>query len=119
MTNIFADLPSHLPEELTQTLLHANDLRIERIISRGHSSPSGFWYDQDEDEWVIVLRGAAKIQFEDRAIEMNPGDYLHIPARHKHCVQWTAPDELTIWLAVFYRAQGESMSDCSQRRPSF
>lgn len=102
MTNIFAELPSHLPKELTQTLLQANNLRIERIISHGHSSPSDAWYDQDQDEWVIVLRGAAKLQFEDHALEMKPGDYIHIRAHQKHRVEWTTPDEPTVWLAVFY-----------------
>ena len=103
MTNIFADLPSHLPEELTQTLLLADDLRIERIISHGHSSPDGFWYDQVEHEWVLVLKGSARLQFEDRTREMNPGDYVLIQPHEKHRVAWTTPDEPTIWLAVFYK----------------
>lgn len=103
MTNIFADLPSHLPEELTQNLLLANDLRIERIISHGHSSPDGFWYDQEEHEWVIVLKGSARLQFEDRTCEMNTGDYVLIQPHEKHRVAWTTPDEPTIWLAVFYK----------------
>ncbi len=102
MTNIFADLPRHLPDELTQTLLQANNLRIERIISHGHSSPSEFWYDQEEEEWVLILQGSARLEFEDRTIEMKRGDYIHIPAHQKHRVQWTTPDEPTIWLAVFY-----------------
>jgi cupin 2 domain-containing protein len=103
MTNIFADLPSHLPEELTQKLLQDNRLRIERIISHGHSSPADFWYDQDEAEWVIVLIGAARLQFEDRTIEMKTGDFIHIPAHMKHRIQWTTPDEPTVWLAVSYQ----------------
>lgn len=101
MNNIFADIPCRLPEELIQTLFRASDLRIERIVSQGNSSPSDFWYDQDEDEWVIVLTGSAKLQFEDRTVDMKPGDYVHIPSGHRHRVQWTTPDEPTVWLAVF------------------
>ena len=103
MNNILADLPNDLPAELTQTLLQANDLRIERIISHGHSSPADFWYDQEENEWVLVLSGSAKLQFEEDSVEMNPGDYIHIAARRKHRVEWTKPDEPTVWLAVFYK----------------
>jgi cupin 2 domain-containing protein len=101
--NIIADLPSHLPEELTQTLLQTSNLRIERIISHGRSSPSNFWYDQEEDEWVIVLTGSAKLQFKDRSVDMKPGDYIHIRAHQQHRVQWTTPDEPTVWLAIFFK----------------
>ncbi len=100
--NIFDDLPSHLPKEVVQTLLCAADVRIERIISHGHASPADFWYDQDQHEWVVVLKGAARLQFEDETAEMTPGDFVNIPAHKKHRVEWTAPDEPTIWLAVFY-----------------
>ena len=103
MTNIFDDLPtSHLPDELTQMLLQANNVRIERIVSCGHSSASDFWYDQAEHEWVIVLRGEARLQFEDHVTEMKTGDFIHIEAHQKHRVAWTAPDEPTVWLALFY-----------------
>ena len=102
MTNLFADLSLHLPDELVTTLLEAVNVRIERIVSHGHVSPDGFWYDQDQHEWVIVLRGAARIRFEDRTIEMKPGDFVNIPAHQKHRVEWTTPAESTIWLAVFY-----------------
>ena len=60
--NIFDDLPQHLPKELVQMLLRAADVRIERIISHGHASPADFWYDQDQHEWVIVLKGAARLR---------------------------------------------------------
>lgn len=102
MSNLFADLPQPLPEELFNTLLQAGDVRIERIVSHGHASPAEFWYDQDQGEWVIVLKGAARLQFEDSLIELAPGDFLNIPAHQKHRVDWTTPDEPTIWLAVFY-----------------
>ena len=101
-TNLFSDLPQHLPQELVQTLLTAAQVRIERIVSHGHASPEGFWYDQDQHEWVIVLKGAARLRFEDGTIEMKPGDFINIPAHKRHRVEWTTPDEQTVWLAVFY-----------------
>ena len=103
-TNLFADLPSHLPDELVTTLLNATNVRIERIVSHGHASPEGFWYDQDQHEWVMVLKGAARLRFEndEQPVEMKPGDFVNIPAHKKHRVEWTTPDEPTIWLAVFY-----------------
>ncbi len=101
-SNIFADLPSNLPDELFTTLLDAGTVRIERIVSHGHASPAGFWYDQGEHEWVIVLKGAARLRFEDGIVEMKPGDFIDIPAHKKHRVEWTTPEEPTIWLAVRY-----------------
>jgi cupin 2 domain-containing protein len=92
-----------VPEELVETLLDAASLRIERIVSQGHSSPDGFWYDQPQNEWVAVLKGAARLQFENgQAVEMQRGDYANIPAHQKHRVEWTTPDEPTIWLAIHY-----------------
>ena len=100
--NIFDDLPQHLPKEVVQTLFQAADLRIERIISHGHASPPDFWYDQGQAEWVIVLKGAARLQFEDGMVDMQPGDLVNIPAFRKHRVDWTTPDEPTVWLGVRY-----------------
>lgn len=102
--NVFSDIPQHLPDELFTTLLDAANVRIERIVSRGHASPEEFWYDQDQHEWVMLLKGAAKVRFEDdkQPVEMKPGDFINIPAHRKHRVEWTTPDEPTIWLAVFY-----------------
>ena len=105
ITNLFTDLPLHLPDELFTSLLEAANVRIERIVSHGHTSPEGFWYDLDQHEWVIVLKGAARLRIEDQTFEMNPGDFLNIPARKKHRVEWTTPDEPTIWLAVHYGDQ--------------
>ena len=103
--NLFADLPSELPEEITEILAEANSIRIERIISQGHASPKDFWYDQDENEWVAVLKGRAKLLFEneDDPLEMGPGDFVNIPAHKRHRVEWTNSGETTVWLAVFYR----------------
>jgi len=100
--NVFDDLPQHLPKELVQTLIRAADVRIERIISHDHASPEGFWYDQPQHEWVIVLKGAARLQFENGMVEMMPGDFINIPAHRKHRVDWTTPDEPTVWLGVRY-----------------
>ncbi len=100
--NLFADLSSHLPSELITTLFDAANVRVERIVSHGHASPESFWYDQDQSEWVVVLKGSARLQFEDGSIELNPGDFVDIPAHKKHRVEWTTPNEPTIWLAIFY-----------------
>jgi cupin 2 domain-containing protein len=100
--NLFADLPAHLPDEVVQPLLTAKAVRVERIVSHGHASPAGFWYDQDRPEWVVVLAGAARVRFEDGVIEMRPGDWVHIPAHTRHRVEWTTPDGPTVWLAVHY-----------------
>lgn len=101
-TNLFHDLPANLPQELFTTLLQADNLRIERIVSHGHTSPPGFWYDQPQHEWVVVLQGAARLSFSDKSIALHPGDFINIPAHTKHRVDWTAPQEPTIWLAVHY-----------------
>ncbi len=101
-SNLFSNLPGHLPDELFTTLLEAKNLRIERIVSHGHCSPEGFWYDQNQYEWVLVLQGAAQLTIEGETKELKPGDSLNIPAHKKHRVDWTTPDEPTIWLAVFY-----------------
>ena len=100
--NIFDDLPQHMPGEVVQKIIQAADVRIERIISHGHASAADFWYDQPEHEWVIVLKGAARLQFEDGMAEMKVGDFINIPAFKKHRVDWTTPDEPTIWLVVRY-----------------
>lgn len=105
--NIFAELPAQLPQEVVQTLIRAGDVRVERIISHGHVSAPGFWYDQPQHEWVIVLCGAARLEFEDSMREMRPGDYINIPAFQKHRVAWTTPDEPTIWLGVRYSTPAE------------
>ncbi len=106
-TNLFGDLPQQLHAELVQTLLEAANVRIERIASQGHASPAGFWYDQDQHEWVVVLKGAARLRFEneEQHVEMRTGDFMNIPAHKRHRVEWTTPDEPTIWLAVHYEDQ--------------
>lgn len=102
--NLFTAVPSKLPEEFVETLTEHSNVRIERIISTGQSTPTGCWYDQDEHEWVVVLQGEAEIQFEDAtdAIRLGPGDHLLIPAHQRHRVARTSCHEPTVWLAVFY-----------------
>ena len=102
--NLLSDLPKNLPEELTMVLQQGHGVRIERIVSTGHRSPVGFWYDQPEHEWVMVLQGAARLAFEDRVVEMTAGDWINIPAHQKHRVEWTTPEGPAVWLAVFYGA---------------
>jgi cupin 2 domain-containing protein len=104
MKNLLADIPLGLPNELVETLLKADNLRIERTVSNGHVSPAGFWYDQTQHEWVVVLKGAARLRFEGEGepAQMKPGDCINIPAHKRHRVEWTATDEPTVWLAVHY-----------------
>lgn len=103
MLNLYDNLPASIPKELIEVITANQHVRIERIVSHGHTSPDGFWYDQDQHEWVIVLQGAARLRFEDRIVELKPGDFVNIPAHRKHRVDWTTRDEPTIWLAVFYK----------------
>lgn len=102
--NLFTDVPSRLPDELVTILLEAAGLRIERIVSHGHSTTPDSWFDQDGAEWVIILKGAARLRFEgeEHPVELNVGDFVNIPARKRHRVEWTTPDEPTLWLAVHY-----------------
>jgi cupin 2 domain-containing protein len=104
MGNIFSEIPHDLPDELFEDIVVTGDVKIERILSEAHSSRPGFWYDQEKNEWVILLRGSAKLSFEDaeETIILKPGDWLNIPAHRKHRVEWTDPNEKTIWLAVHY-----------------
>jgi cupin 2 domain-containing protein len=100
--NLLSSIPASFPQELVEVLAEGQHVRIERIVSHGHVSPEGFWYDQDESEWVLLVQGAARLRFESEVIEMKPGDWLDIPAHRRHRVEWTTPDENTVWLAVFY-----------------
>ncbi len=107
MNNLFANLPTDLPEELVEVLAENKHVCIERIISMGHASPDGIWYDPVEAEWVVVLKGEAKLLFDgdEEPIHMRPGDFVNIPAQLKHRVEWTTPAEPTVWLAVFYSGE--------------
>jgi cupin 2 domain-containing protein len=103
MRNIFSAIPENLEEEIFEDLLRGKKVRIERIVSKGHSSPPTGWYDQPENEWVMVLRGAGLLSFDNGdEVLLGEGDYIDIPAHSRHRVEWTAPNEPTIWIAVFY-----------------
>ena len=93
-----------MEEEVFEPLVESGAVKIERIVSRGQASPKGFWYDQDSNEWVMVLRGRARLLFEGNQmpVEMGAGDHLQIPAHRRHRVEWTDPGEETVWLAVYY-----------------
>lgn len=103
ITNLFSLPVVNGDTEQIATLASATEMRIERIVSYGHCSPPDFWYDQEEDEWIILLSGAAALTFDDGnpPQSLQPGDYLLIPAGERHRVAWTAPDRETVWLAVF------------------
>jgi cupin 2 domain-containing protein len=106
-SNLFADIPAALPDELFQDILSRSSVRLERIVSRGHCSPQGFWYDQAWDEWVLVVRGRAGLEIEGQAatVELGPGDHLLIPAHTRHRVAWTDGRDNTIWLAVHIQSR--------------
>lgn len=106
--NLLQDLPPSSTDEVFQTLLEQGPLRIERILSRGHASPPGFWYDQDEAEWVLLLQGEAQLRFEDEAQPraLVAGDALYIGAHRRHRVEATAAGMTSIWLAIFLPAAG-------------
>jgi cupin 2 domain-containing protein len=102
--NIFSEVPRNAADEQFSTLVTTENVRIERIVSHGHASPEGFWYDQQLAEWVIVLKGSAELLFEHEAgpRRLRPGDYVHIPAHRRHRVSATDPQEPTVWLAVHH-----------------
>lgn len=102
--SIFKDIPKELHEELFDELLLSKNMRIERIVSQGHSSPEDGWYDQNEHEWVILIDGEATISFVDsKDVTLKSGEYLNIPAHMKHRVSWSKPEYKTVWLAIFYK----------------
>jgi cupin 2 domain-containing protein len=103
MQNLIANIPADLPDERFDTLVESGAVTIERIVSKGHASPVEGWYEQDRNEWVLLVQGGARLVFADgREMRMAPGDWLEIPARQKHRVAWTDPAQETVWLAVHY-----------------
>ena len=101
---IGAAIPAALPEELETLLASGRRFRLQRIVSRGHISPAGEWYDQAEAEWVILLSGAATLEFEGEARprSLAPGDYVLIPPHRRHRVSWTTPETESVWLALYF-----------------
>lgn len=100
--NIFKNIPAVKDAEVFETLARGKNFRVERITSRGQTTPAGEWLVQPHDEWVIVLAGEGRLTFRTRAREvaLKPGEYIFIPANTAHRVAWTSPRKKTIWLAV-------------------
>jgi cupin 2 domain-containing protein len=115
MDSLFKDIPAELPEELIETICSTDCVKIERIVSRRHASPEGFWYDQDRNEFVLIVQGSAGLKFDGEddivvlktgdylnIVVLKTGDYLNIASHVKHRVEWTDSSSETIWLAVHY-----------------
>ena len=107
--NLFESIPDVTGGEIFEPLIQTSHFKLEKIISKGHATPPGEWYDQDMEEWVILLKGSAGLLFEGETEirVMRPGDYLHIPSRRRHRVEWTDAVEKTIWLALHYRVKDD------------
>ncbi len=107
--NLFSQLPQDLSSEVFETLAQGSSVKIERIISNGHSTKDNQWYDQDDHEWVILLQGSATIKFAGSTATnsaltyLSPGDYINIPAHTKHRVESTDSGDITVWLAIHYQ----------------
>ena len=104
--NLCNPMPDATAAEITQTMLTAKGVRLERIVSHGQASPEGFWYEQDEAEWVMVIAGSARLAIEgqDKERELVAGDAVYLPARCRHRVTWTDPNSPTVWIALFIDA---------------
>ena len=102
--SLLGDVPSALAEELIEELVRTPGVRLERIVSRGHRTPEGEWYDQEWNEWVIVLSGRAtlRVEGESEVIALGAGDSLLLPAHVRHRVEWTDPAVNTVWVALHY-----------------
>jgi cupin 2 domain-containing protein len=103
--NLFAGIDREADEERFDQLAAQRGVLIERIVSTGQASPEGFWYDDPRDEWVLLLAGAAALQFEAEGShprQLRPGDYVHIPPHCRHRVAWTDTSAPTVWLAVYF-----------------
>ncbi|MCB1032497.1 MAG: cupin domain-containing protein [Acidobacteria bacterium] len=103
--NLFQPLPEHGPDESFEDLLSGGSFRLERIVSRGHRSPEGFWYDQKQAEWVLLLQGSATLEIEGEGHprKLVPGDFVLLPAHCRHRVAATDPEVPTVWLAIHYQ----------------
>jgi len=104
--NLLDEIPDSIPEEVFETLVESGSFKLERIVSKGHATPSGEWYDQEREEWVVLLRGKAGLLFEGETQPrtLRPGDFILIPAHCRHRVEWTDEQGSTVWLALHFRA---------------
>ena len=103
MNNLLKNIPKNISKELFETLVENEHIHIERIISKGHASPVEGWYNQEKNEFILLLKGAARLEFEDgRVVSLGVGDWLEIVAHQKHKVVWTQPQGETVWVGVHY-----------------
>ena len=102
MKNVFEAIKVNKKEEEFIDILKKPNIRIERIVSNGQKSKKDFWYEQKENEFIIILEGNAILELEDKEIVLNKGDFYNIDSMIKHRVKYTSQEEPTIWLAVFY-----------------
>ncbi len=101
--NLWQGLPDAAQGEVFEALVTAGDVLVERIVSQGQASPPGFWYEQARAEWVLLVQGAARLQWEDGSeVTLQPGDHVLIAAGRRHRVTWTSLSERTLWLAVHF-----------------
>ena len=106
--NLYKNISGSHNDELIEKLLENKDFFVERIISEGHKSPKGFWYDQDTNEFILLLKGSAEIEiYEQEIFNLIPGDYLIIPSHIRHRVNKTDTYEKTIWLTIHYNNSKE------------
>jgi cupin 2 domain-containing protein len=103
LKNIFDNVPENIPEEIFERLIVNSNFHLERIISQGHNSPKDFWYDQDTNEFVILISGSAELHFFDgEKFFLKPGDYFIIPANTKHRIERTDSEQKTFWLTLHF-----------------
>lgn len=101
--NIYQNIPDYAKTEIFEDILKSENIRIERIISYGPESNDSEWYEQNENEWVILIEGKAKLIFEDSELILEKGDHINIPAMKRHKVEIIEKENKCIWIAVFYK----------------
>ncbi|MBK5265718.1 MAG: cupin domain-containing protein [Alphaproteobacteria bacterium] len=108
MNNLFDILPGDGAAEVFTDIAARPGARIEHIVSTGQATPEHAPYDQDHDEWVLLLTGVAGLWIDGEGEQMlRPGDHVMIPAHCQHRVTWTTADQATTWLAVHFVASIE------------
>ena len=102
--NLFDPLPAAVEDEIFDVLTQGRDTIIERIVSHGQTTPEDTWLEQEKTEWVVLLRGRARLRFhgDESDVELGPGDALTIPGGVRHRVTMTSSDTPAVWLAVHF-----------------
>jgi cupin 2 domain-containing protein len=104
INNLFENIPAKLDDEFVENILITENFKVERIVSECHSAPENFWYDQPDNEFVLLIKGSACIGFENGINQiLKPGDHLIINAHEKHRVEWTDKEVKTVWLTIHYK----------------